>query len=361
MTPQRWQQVCELFEATLARDNTQRAAFLSEVCADDEELRQEVDSLISAHGKPDSLFDQSLSKIAAEILTSVPTTTLVGRQVGSYTVERELGRGGMSEVYLAHDARLNRLVALKLLSVPFTRDADRLQRFEREARAVSALNHPNIVTIHEIDVADDLHFIITEYIEGETLRQIMQSRPLKFSEALDISIQTATALTAAHQVGIIHRDIKPENIMVRRDGYVKVLDFGLAKLIPQETHSRAGGKEAATLLNQSTSPGSVMGTVAYMSPEQARGHKVDQRADIWSLGCVLYETVAGRAPFEGATPSDVIASVLTTEPTPITDHSPSVPEELQRIIDKALAKDVEERYQDIRDLRIDLQRLKRES
>lgn len=264
----------------------------------------------------------------------------------------------MGEVFLAQDASLGRKVALKLLRRDFTRNEERLRRFRQEARAASALNHPNILTIYEIGSEDSTHFMATEYVEGETLRQRMASERMKLTDALDVAIQVVSALAAAHEAGIVHRDIKPENIMVRRDGYAKVLDFGLAKLTERAPASRDNGWP--TLGKVETNPGVVMGTVQYMSPEQARGLEVDARTDIFSLGVVLYEMVGGRAPFEGETPSDVLVSLLDKEPVPLLSYSPGVPTELQRIVGKSLHKEREERYQVIKDLLIDLKSLRDE-
>ena len=264
----------------------------------------------------------------------------------------------MGEVYLARDSRLQRRVALKLLPPFFTTDSERVRRFEQEAQAASALNHPNIVTIHEIGAANDLRYIVTEYIEGETLRELMTNVGLKLTQALDIAAQTAGALCEAHKAGIVHRDIKPENVMVRGDGYVKVVDFGLAKLT--EPNSPDGRAEAAGAAFQSTTPGLVMGTASYMSPEQARGQKVDARTDIFSLGVMLYEMVTGRAPFDGETPSHVIVSILEKETTPLAEYAPDAPAELQRIINRALRKKRDERYQTAQELLDDLQDLKQD-
>ena len=279
-----------------------------------------------------------------------------GTFLGRYEIRASIGKGGMGEVYLAQDTRLDRPVALKLLSGDMSKFEDRLSRFEQEARAASALNHPNILTIYEIGHSDSGHFIATEFIEGETLRQHITKEPIKIAEALDITLQVAAALTAAHAAGIVHRDIKPENIMLRRDGYVKVLDFGLVKL----TERQAIDPEAPTISPIKTDPGSVMGTICYMSPEQVRGLAVDARTDIWSLGVMLYEMVTGRRPFVGTTNSDVIVSILDREPLPLAHYSADVPAELEWIVKKALAKDREERYQTIKDLAIDLRRLKHE-
>jgi eukaryotic-like serine/threonine-protein kinase len=283
-----------------------------------------------------------------------------GARLGRYEIKSQLGAGGMGEVYLAQDTKLDRKVALKILPADVAAHPDRMKRFVQEAKAASALNHPNIITIHEIDETDSINFIATEFIDGETLREHMRNAPVKLGEVLDVAAQVASALSAAHAAGIVHRDIKPENIMLRRDGIVKVLDFGLAKL--SEPPAVAGGfidTQAATKPLVQTEPGRVMGTVAYMSPEQVRGLDLDARTDIWSLGVVLYEVLAGCAPFTGETSSHVAVSILEKEPAPITRYAPQSPAELQRIVRKALAKDRNERYQTVRDLLIDLKNLRR--
>jgi TolB-like protein len=277
-----------------------------------------------------------------------------GTSLSHYEIRSQLGAGGMGEVYLAVDTRLDRTVALKILPADVASDHQRVRRFLQEAKAASALNHPHIITIHEVGEANSTYFIATEFIDGLTLRESMKSTPLRIEKIIDIAIQVVSALTAAHEVNIIHRDIKPENIMLRRDGYVKILDFGLAKL----TEQRATDAEGSTLVK--TAAGVVLGTINYMSPEQARGLEVDARSDIWSLGVVLYEMVTGRMPFEGATMSDVIAAVLDHEPAPLARYSPEVPPGLERIIRKALAKDTDERYQTAKDLLVDLKGLKQE-
>ncbi|MEK6405884.1 MAG: serine/threonine-protein kinase [Acidobacteriota bacterium] len=275
-----------------------------------------------------------------------------------YRIVSKIGAGGMGEVYLAEDLKLGRRVALKVLTHELTKNPEHLQRFEREARAASALNHPNILTVYEIGESAGAHFIATEFIEGESLRQRIRRGPLELPEVLDIGIQIASALAAAHEAGIVHRDIKPENIMVRKDHLLKVLDFGLAKLVKQET--RELDKEAVTRALLKTTPGTVMGTTIYMSPEQARGRDVDERTDIWSLGVVLYQLVTGSVPFAGDTMSDVIASILKTEPPPLVHEAEAVPRELEHIVSKALRKNREDRYQHIKDLLIDLKDCKQE-
>ena len=277
----------------------------------------------------------------------------LGTQIGHYEIRSLLGAGGMGEVYLAQDTRLSRKVALKVLPDDVVDDLERLRRFEQEAQAASALNHPNIITIHEIGAEGNTHFIVTEFIEGETLRRRLRTR-LEVGEAVDIATQIAAALDAAHRSDIVHRDIKPENLMLREDGLAKVLDFGLAKLA-----ERKGGvpadSQAPTRAQVRTMPGAVMGTAAYMSPEQARGREVDARTDIFSLGVVLYEMLAGRLPFAGETASDVMAAILTSEPAPLDEGTPA---ELRRIVRKSLQKKAGERYQTARDLLIDLKSLK---
>ncbi|HSB11477.1 MAG TPA: protein kinase [Blastocatellia bacterium] len=281
---------------------------------------------------------------------------MVSQSISHYRIIRRIGVGGMGEVYLAEDTRLGRKVALKVLPAEFTKDESRLRRFEQEARAASALNHPGILTVFEVGHSEDIHFIATEYIEGKTLRQYSAETPIDLHTALDVSIQVANALSAAHHAGIAHRDIKPENIMLRDDGYVKVLDFGLAKL--SEPINQSSDPEAATLAKLNTEPGTVLGTVTYMSPEQARGLDVDGRSDIFSLGIVLYEMIAGRPPFQGATPTDLIVAMVTEEPAPLADHAPGVPVDLERIVAKSMAKDRAARYQTAKDLLADLKRLK---
>ncbi|MDQ3041455.1 MAG: protein kinase [Acidobacteriota bacterium] len=278
---------------------------------------------------------------------------LIDKQIGRYKIRRKIGAGGMGEVYLAHDAQLDRTVALKILSGEFAADDVSRHRFKQEARAVSALNHPNILTIHEIGETEEGYFIATEYVEGETLRGYLRDSPLRVVEAVRIAEQIAQALVAAHNAGIVHRDIKPENVMMRRDGYVKVLDFGLAK--SNRIGQNGDYENTAQIVN--TVPGMVMGSVRYMSPEQARGLAVDERTDLWSLGAVLYEMLAGCAPFQEATITDTLAALIHLEPAPLVNLAPNAPTELNRIVFKALRKDPEERYQNAKDLALDLKNL----
>ena len=277
-----------------------------------------------------------------------------GARLGPYEVVALIGAGGMGDVWLATELRLGRKVALKLLPPDLTRDPVRIQRFEQEARAASALNHPNVCTIHALGETDEAqHYIAMEYVEGETLRQRLTTSKLSLREALDIGIQVAAALSVAHTGGIVHRDIKPENVMLRPDGVVKVLDFGLAKLA-----AAAPGGADPTQMGVNTDAGTVMGTVAYMSPEQARGQPVDARTDIWSLGVLLYEMVAGRSPFAAPSGTDVLAAILQNEPAPVARFDPDAPAEVQRILTKTLRKDRSQRYQTVQDLLLDLQALR---
>ena len=278
-------------------------------------------------------------------------------RLGRYEVRSKLGEGGMGEVYLAQDTKLGRFVALKILPAGIASDRMRMQRFTQEAQAASALNHPNIITIYEIDVQDSVHFIATEFIDGETLRQSTARARLTIAESVDIARQVAAALSAAHAAGIVHRDIKPENIMLRRDRLVKLVDFGLAKVT--EAPAASDGLESPTKTMLTTESGTVMGTLPYLSPEQVRGLESDARSDIWGLGCVLYEMVAGHRPFSGATAADVLVSILKTAPEPLTRYCAEAPSALQEIVGKALEKARDERYQHIDDLLVDLRHLKK--
>jgi serine/threonine protein kinase/class 3 adenylate cyclase/tetratricopeptide (TPR) repeat protein len=363
MNPERYQQVSRLYNAALELNSGKRVAFLDVACGDDEELRREVESLLAAHRRVGNYFAAPALKVAAGLLAAQQAPSLTGRSISHYQVISQLGSGGMGEVYLALDTRLGRRVALKLLPKEFTQDQERVKRFEQEARAASALNHPNIITIYEIRWAEERHFIVTEYIEGQTLREQMTSGPMRIGAALEIAIQVASALLAAHEVGIVHRDIKPENIMVRRDGLVKVLDFGLAKLTEQRSTTKTPAvaeSESSDIAVISTVPGMVMGTPQYMSPEQVRGVGMEARSDIFSLGIVLYEMVAGRRPFTGRTPSDVLAAILEREFLPLAQCVPGIPSDMERIVRKALAKNLEERYQVVEEMRLDLKNLHRE-
>ncbi len=339
MTTQQWQLVKELFEAALERDDEDAAAFLAQACPEDVEVRAEVESLLAAHARDSGFMNQP----AGNLFVDRNPVLLTGQNLGNYEVISTLGKGGMGQVYLALDTRLGRKVALKLLPFSNLRDPNHVQRLEQEARTASALNHPNIVTIHEIGEGDAIHFMATEYVDGETLRQRMLNTELSVREIAGIAVQIASALRAAHQAGIVHRDIKPENIMLRSDGVVKVLDFGLAKL------TGSGNSEIES--------GLIMGTTAYMSPEQARGETVDARTDVWSLAVVIYEMIQGRVPFTGETHRQVVNEILQKEP-PGMDSA--VPDELKQIVLKALSKDRTKRYDDASTMANDLKSLQEE-
>jgi serine/threonine-protein kinase len=375
MTRERWERVNDLFHRALERGPGERAAFLAKACADDE-VRREVESLLAYDDE--STMEQYAGDVAAAWLAeSRPggadaagaagaESEHGGRALeegaifgGRYDIEALLGRGGMGEVYLARDARLGRRVAIKLLAGEAPGGAG-YRRFEREARAIARIAHPNVCTIHEVGRTEDgRHFIAMEYVEGETLRQRLARGPLGVREALDVGWQVAKALAAAHQAGVVHRDVKPENIVLRKDGYVKVLDFGLAKLTAPADARASRPPEAPPL--SLTDSGVVMGTVSYMSPEQARGLDVDARTDVWSLGVVLYEALAGRPPFAGETATDVLVALVEKEPAPLASPAGEpVPAGLARLIARALRKNRAERYQTSAELLDGLGRLRRD-
>jgi serine/threonine protein kinase len=344
MTPNRWQRIEQIFQSALEMDLEERAAFLAKACADDHSLRSEVESLIAAHYQAGSFI------ASGELSASEETVLIEGQEVGHYKIVSLLGRGGMGEVYLAEDTRLGRKVALKLLPPGFTKDQDRVRRFQREARAASALNHPNIITIFDIGQSDDLHFIAAEFIDGPTLRALIGKEEL--SRLIELIAQVADGLAKAHSSGIVHRDLKPENIMVTKDGFAKVLDFGLAKLVEPALDGK--GSEAATKPIEQTRPGLLIGTVGYMSPEQAQGREVDHRSDVFSFGCMLYEAVTARRPFEGDSTIEVLHRIVYEQPPAVSDFNRDCPAGLRQIIRKCLVKDPERRYQSIKDAAIDL-------
>jgi serine/threonine protein kinase/tetratricopeptide (TPR) repeat protein len=348
MDPQDLHKVADIFHAALDLAPESRAAFLATACAGDAELLHEVESLLVAHDRAGEFIKDSAADVAAEWLDG--GRHIVGRFVDKYRVLSPLGSGGMGEIYLAEDTRLGRKVALKFLPASFAGDEERVRRFRREAKAASALNHPNILTVYEIGRWRGIDFIATEYIEGVTLRTRMRGKPISIGASIDIALRIAGALKAAHGAGIVHRDIKPENVMVRPDGLVKVLDFGIAK------HVEPVGHDGSTTIE--TVQGVVVGTTAYMSPEQARGLEVDQRSDVWSLGVVLFELVAGELPFPGDTPSDRVAAILERDPEPLGRSRRDVPAELERIVRRALAKNLDERYAHVAEMADDLRKLR---
>src|SRR5438045_7665533 len=356
MEPGRWARITDIYHATIARPSEERALFVGQECHGDESLRKQVEAMVKSHERSGDFIESPAFAVAPELLIDEQTVDLIGQSIGHYWIESLLGVGGMGAVYLARDERLGRKVALKLLPEHLTADETQLSRFKTEARAASALNHPNILTVYEIGAEGNRQFIATEFIEGKTLRASLACGRMNLRAALEIAVQVASALAAAHETGVVHRDIKPENIMLRPDGYAKVLDFGIAKLTEQRLESDLGDPGTTALLQ--TRPGLVLGTAHYMSPEQARGQKVDARSDIWSLGVVLYEMVAGSAPFRGETPSDCIAAILTAEPVPVSSILPDVPARLESVLQKALNKHTDERYQTIKEMLAELRSLK---
>jgi eukaryotic-like serine/threonine-protein kinase len=348
MTPARFQTIEEIFLAALEQEPGQVSAFLDTACEGDAVLRREVEALLASDQRAGRFIERSTVGLATKIIENRQAELLIDQTIGHYKISELISTGGMGEVYLATDVTAGRKAALKLLPICFTGDAARLKRFQQEAHAVVGLNHPNILTVYEIGEDHSIHYIASELIEGETLRQRLMRGAMQLSEAVDVAIQVVSALAAAHQAGIVHRDIKPENIMLRPDGYVKVLDFGIAKLAEQEVPATIPTDEALSLVE--TNLGSILGTAHYMSPEQAYGAPVDKSTDIWSLGVVVYEMVTGHVPFTGDTPREVMSSILEKEPPPLTRYLAHAPTELQQIISKALRKDREERYHSAREL-----------
>ena len=353
MKPERLAQIDEIFQTAIDLPPERRAQFLDSACANDPELRSEVESLISSHELSGNFIAGSAADVAADLLAG---RALRGKQVAQYQVGELIGSGGMGEVYAATD-RMGRAVALKVLAPRLVADRRHVTRFLQEARAVLALNHPNIVTVYDIGESGGVYYIASELIEGETLRATLSRGRPGLEQSLDIAIQACTALAAAHERGVVHRDIKPENVMLRGDGYVKVLDFGIAKLTAQ---FRGPAQPAGTDPHPGTVQGLVIGTSAYMSPEQARGAEVDARTDVWSCGVLLYEMLAGQLPFAGGSPAEVVAKILEREPAPLSTLVDALPAELERIVGKALAKDPAERYPAIAPMLADLKALKQD-
>jgi eukaryotic-like serine/threonine-protein kinase len=343
MTPAQLQTIEEIFYTALDQEPDQVARFLDSACEGDEALRYKVEALLASRQRIGSFIETPAVGIATRIIENEQADLLVGQTFGHYKISKRIGSGGMGEVYLATDVTAGRKAALKLLPMRFTGNAERLKRFQQEARAVVALNHPNILTVYEIGQDHSTHYIASELIEGETLHQRLVRGRMGLSEAVDVAIQVASALAAAHEAGIVHRDVNPGNIMLRPDGYVKVLDFGIAKLAEQEAPAAMPKDEALLLVE--TNLGAILGTVPYMSSEQACGGPVDKVTDIWSLGLVLYQMVTGHTPFIGDTPREVMTSILEKEPPPLTTYVRQAPAQLQQIISKTLRKDRRERYQ----------------
>ena len=356
ITHARWQRIKEIFQSAQELGGAERLEFLNEVCAGDDSIREEVEALLTADAGNEDFLSSPAYEFAARILADGESEFSAGQKVGRYTILCPLGAGGMGQIYLAEDAQLGRKIALKLISPEFATDPRRVHRFEQEARAASALNHPNVCVIHEIETTDTgRHFIAMEYIQGITLRDQLSRGPLTVFEALNVAIQVAAALSTAHASGIVHRDIKPENIMLRPDGYVKVLDFGLAKLTEALPEQPRLSEISTGVL---TEAGTLMGTVKYMSPEQLRKAQIDERTDIWSLGIVLYEMLTGVTPFEAPSSNAMVELILEPRPVPLLPAE--LPSRLQEIVRKALEKDRDSRYQTITKLASDLKTLQRD-
>lgn len=354
MDAERWAKIDRLLDQAMEHPPERRAEFLSVVCADDDELRREVESLLDANSL--SFLSTQALDLAARRLVNEEQISLIGKQFGAYQIISVLGFGGMGEVYLARDERLKRKLALKLLPPQFTRDPDRVRRFEREARAASALNHPNIITIYDIGEMVGTYFITAEYVEGQTLRQLIERGSLRSREAINICSQIADALAAAHEAGLVHRDIKPENVIVRPDSYVKVLDFGLVKLTERVSLDQKSNPSDP----HRTNPGTVLGTVAYMSPEQASGMEVDHRSDLFSLGVLMYELLTGVVPFKGVNTASILDAIIHHQPASLASVKKGINPEVERVVNRALEKERDLRYQTASDFRADLKRLQRE-
>ncbi len=370
MNAERLAKIEEICHAVLATSPKARSAFLTKVCGGDDDLRREVESLLSFADVSSTLIDKKPLDVAAEMFVEKNRSKIVGTKIGHYKILSKIGEGGMGEVFLAEDTKLDRRVAIKILPREFAKDTERMRRFVREAKSASALNHPNIITIYEISQIKNTHFIATEYIAGETLHTYLKNQSVNLKTVLEIAIQTASALDVAHKAGIVHRDIKPENVMIRPDGLVKILDFGIAKLTDRrgDAETRGHGEEDNTLIaasplprvpvSQSTGLGMIIGTANYMSPEQARGKTVDARSDIFSFGIVLYELLTGKRAFAGENARETISAILHQEPIPLNQLVPDVPPEIEQIINKALRKNRDDRYQTANDLLTDLRDLK---
>jgi serine/threonine protein kinase len=362
MTPERWQMVRGILQSAIELPAEKRDAYLDRECASDPSLRRDVDEYLSIEGKldPEFLEKPAAEQVARPSTAAGDTILPAGTRLGPYEVQALIGAGGMGEVYRGRDTRLNRIVAIKVIPRSLSTDPARAQRFEREARAIAALQHPNICTLHDVGHQEGMQFLVMEYLEGETLVRRLGKGRLALDLTLRYGIEVADALDAAHHKGIVHRDLKPGNIFLTTHGEAKVLDFGLAKLDEPEPAINTSA-ETATSEKVLTTPGVAMGTAPYMSPEQARGEDLDARSDIFSLGAVLYEMATGKMAFHGKTTAMVHKAILDATPLPPSKVVPSLPQHLDQIVDKALEKDRDLRYQSAADLRADLRRLNSES
>ena len=351
MNSPRWKQIDELFEAALELEPDTRIAFLNEACAGDEALRKEVETLLASDEQAESFIETPAIREAVEVLAELRPGLSPGDAIGPYRILSRLGAGGMGEVYRARDTRLGREVAIKVLPASHSADAGRIRRFEQEARASSALNHPNIISIHDFGASASTIYIIMELVEGKTLREVLNLGALPLKKLFDISIQIADGLAKAHAAGIIHRDLKPGNIMISKDGFAKILDFGIAKLLPPQNEESS---QVANQENETTVDAGVVGTAAYMSPEQASGRRIDFRSDQFSFGIMLYEMATGKHPFDRSTPAETLTAIMKDDPEPVVSLNPKLLPPFRWIIERCLAKDPEDRYASTRDLAHDL-------
>jgi serine/threonine protein kinase/dipeptidyl aminopeptidase/acylaminoacyl peptidase len=355
MTPERYKEVGQLYRAALEVEPERRAAFLVGACGDDEALRQEVESLLGYAAQRDDLLDQPALEVAAQTLAKEPVESLVGQSLGHYQILSLLGKGGMGEVYRARHTQLGREAAIKVLPAEYAANADRLRRFEQEARAAGMLNHPNVLTIYDIGVHAGAPYLVAELLEGVTLRERLRGDALPPRRAVDYALQVARGLAAAHEKGITHRDLKPENLFITKDGRVKILDFGLAKL-RQPLPGGAVDADASTHSPQ-TASGMILGTVGYMSPEQVRAEEVDHRSDIFAFGAILYEMLAGQRAFRGASVVETMNAILKEEPLELSQTNRNIAPALERLMRRCLEKSAEERFQSARDLAFALEEL----
>src|SRR5262245_28693013 len=353
MKPDRWRQVDQLFQAALERAPEDRSVFINTACGNDDSLRREVEKLLAADGEAESLIEAPAYAVAAPLIVGDSTQSLLGKTIGHYQIISLAGKGGMGEVYRARDIKLDRAVALKILPKEMSADGERMRRFSREAKAASALNHPNVAHIYEIGEAEGVNFIAMEYVEGQTLAASINGNPLKVSEVVEIGSQIAAALDEAHRKGITHRDLKPANVMLNERGQVKVLDFGLAKFARPTV--KPIDSEISTLVK--TAPGVVMGTPHYMSPEQVRGQEADHRADIFAIGLILYEMLAGERAFRGDSAAEVMSAILKDEPPELSIVNSQISPQLTKIVQRCLEKRPERRFQSVSDLGFALETL----